>query len=208
MIYLRHKNGNGKYYGYDAVIDCDSYLGKNSRLFDKADVWQSQIIDSAVAYTSKVRNSVLLHSKVGSEHYESEVVDSRLKHSFVEGGTVLGAVLTNAYVSSHCVVTGGYLENAHLRDAVIIENQAIVKNVMLHGKMRIGYGTWERPPRYFEIKDDVIDCGVTESTEGFAYIGCQRKKIKDWLHKKHLFGKVEGWSDDLIDEIGKLGEWL
>jgi len=209
LIYLRHKNGNGKYYGYDAFIDKDSLLNRNSNLFDNADVWTSQVINSTVAYKSKIRNSVLFHSKVGDADYESEVVDSRLKHTFVKGGTVLGAILDTCYISEECVVKGGNLQNCHLTGAVVIENKPILKNLKLHSRMRIGYGNWEREPRYFEVGDGDLIVGITESTEGYVYIGCQRKRIADWLKKKELFSRIAGWSEEMTaSTVERLGEWL
>ncbi len=209
MIFLRHKNGNGKVWGLTADIDRDSFLDKSSNLFDDSDVWQSRIIDTTIAFDSKVRNSVLLHSKVGSQYFESEITDSRLKYSFIEGGKVLGAVVNNSYVSQNCVVKGGYLENCHLTGSVVIENQPILKNVRLYGQMRIGYGTWERTPRYLHLKTDTIDCGVTESSDGYAYIGCQRKKIKDWLKGAKRYSAIAGWNEEMTETVIKqLQEWL
>lgn len=210
MIFLRHHNGNGKVWGHHALIDNSSFLDRRSNLFDSADVWDSKLLNTQVKGESLVRSSFLQNCKIGSEHLRSEVSNAFLHTSFINGGQVLGATLNNCYVEGECVIRGQVsLTDCNFGGAVVIEGNVTLKNLFLRGKHRIGFGDWMQAPRYIEIDNSEIQVGITESTEGCAYIGCQRKPIEQWLKGSERFVKVAGWDKHSAEiVIETLREWL
>lgn len=94
-------------------------------------------------------------------------------------------------------------------DADVQVGQAELVGLTINRPMRIGVGFWDRVPRSFEIDTDLASFVVTESTDGHAYVGCQRKPMRTWIKGKERFRKVMGWTPDIIDTIeDHFLEWL
>jgi hypothetical protein len=198
MIFERVKNGNGKIFGSEAFVCPESYIDRVSFVADKADVWKSRLIKSKATGDARIRASLLEYSDVASE-----VVQSHLMWAKVSGGSILGSYVENS------VIEGGNIRGAKVidctvRDNAVVEKGAIVKGFTLDKKMRISTGVWLRPPRYFEIDNEIAQIGITESSDGYAMIGCTRKKMSAWIKKRTLWIKSGGWTEQMgldLEEI-------
>lgn len=198
---LRHRHTRGQ------VLDLSSEVCPNSVL-DKAqvstgsDVYVSNIRTSWIEQSRLIRclveesdvyGSLITHSVVAkTKLYNANVIDSLIHGSTIEGGDFRGAEVIN------CTVEAGWIGNAKIEGLTIVD------------PIRIGTGYWTRLPGYFEINNEVASgVIVTESTNGYAYIGCIRKPMKLWIKGSKRFQKVIGWDDgtrELIVETFR--EWL
>lgn len=208
MSFERHTRG--KIYG-QVEICRSSYLSKQSFAGERADIWNSEVLDSYVKADARVRQSVIekLSRIEGGEIYCSQVVGSR-----VTGGRICGAYVENS------LVEGGYLKgdiarggvrvvSSVIKDFAVVEMTASVEGVTLEKSMRVGYGHWTRPPRYFEITNEIADIAVSESVDGHAFILCRHKKMTDWIKARKRLQRAVRWPDEMIEEIKEHFEnWL
>lgn len=136
---------------------------------------------------SHIVNSTIVGSWIKGRAINSYVEDSVVNDGLIQGGRVI-----------NCLMEGG-----------TIQGDAVVVGITVDKMMRIGTGTWTRRPRYFEIENDITHIGVTESTNGHAYISCQSKLMTTWIKGKRRFGRAVGWSDDVLDLLERnFTDWL
>lgn len=215
MLYQRYKNGSGKIFGETAEIDGDSLLDRQSFIGDTADIWQSKIFSSRVQGKARLRNAIVENTSVGVAQGTglTEVVHSHLVQSDFWNGQAFGAYLENSTVR-HSVRIAGHgkgvkVINSTLENEATVTGEAVLYGLTIGGKMRIGEGIWERPPRYFYLRNDIADIGITESVNGQAFVGCTSKKMNDWIKKRYLWQKASGWTDEMITTLKLLFEsWL
>lgn len=123
---------------------------------------------------------------------------------------MLGAKVLDSVIADEAVIKGNcQITNCTIKEFAVVEGDAVLNNVTLSARMRIGYGIWESAPRYFEVSSNELIVGITESINGYCYVGCQHKPIKDWLKKHTLFSRVAGWSDSMTKTaVRNLTDWL
>jgi hypothetical protein len=199
MVINRHKRGKAS---VDADVCPDSLMDKDSYADRGARIWHSNISQSWIE--GKVLDSAIRSSRILAA---GEVVCSTIIDSTVDGGAVYGSHVQNS------IVSGGLIRNGKVISSEVsggtIQGGAVVFGFNVDRDMRIGDGLWGRPPRYIEIDNASTHIGVTESTDGFAYIACQRKRMETWVKGKARFGKVMGWSDDVLDLLdATFTDWL
>ena len=199
MISHRHTRGR--------VLDLNSEVCPNSFLEstivgEAADVYESNFSRSWID-TSKVIRTVGEDADIkGSELYTCTVDSSTIYDCKLYEAKVLHSKLDS--VQARGSVIYGCEINADVQ-----VGQAELIGLTINKPMRIGVGFWDRVPRSFEIKNDIADFVVTESTEGHAYVGCQRRPMRQWIKGKERYRKVMGWPQEIIDEIERnFLEWL
>jgi ADP-glucose pyrophosphorylase len=199
---INHRHTRGKVLDLNSEVCPNSFLD-NSTVGEDSDVYLSNLKDS---WTD---NSEIVHSAVT----RGDVRNSRLVMSVVDGSDVIdSAVYDGAVIDSkinRVTLRGGVIRNSTI-DADCVVGNAILEGVTITEDMRIGTGYWTRAPRCFKFSNDVAtDIVVTESTDGHAYIGCQRKPMRTWIKGKDRFGKVIGWDKETTDMIAaRFEEWL
>lgn len=231
MDYFRHKKGNGKIYGL-AEVCRQSYLDRTSSVRgENISVWNSQLFNSEISESGiDVISSILNDSIVRSAYQRIgghlQIAQSTAQRSEFYGSVrVLGAFVDNSIIKDSAQIRGFYSdrENATgaggarvvdslVKDRAVICGNASVESITVDREMRIGAGFWQgRAPRYTEIRNDELGIlsGVTESIDGFAYIGCTPKPMAVWLRKARSWGKVAGWTGSMISDLYfTFQEWL
>jgi hypothetical protein len=196
----RHKNGHGRILGMGVEIDSRSFLDRTSFVGDEADIWESHLFRSRVENRGMVHSSTLLRSSVTGN---AKVLGAFIQGSRIQGGSVrgpfnrLGPLVKGSVVKDHGFVGGG---------------DTVLRGVVIQKNMVVGTGSWKRDPRYvhFDITEtDIMTIGITESTDGYAYIGCRRKPMTTWMKKQYLFQKIGHWTDEMRDRIYlTFEEWM
>ncbi len=215
MKHFRHRNGNGKKFGLSEVC-ASSFLDKKSFAGTGANVWQSNLKESSAQGNCLVLDSDLDKTSIGEMQSSNSPVCSKSKlfRSVVTGNAkVFGAEIYSSIITDNVLIRvkdNIAIDNCKLSDNVVIEGNSILKNIVLNGKMRIGGGVWERPPRYTEIiTENGSHLGVTEAKDGFAYIGCTPKLMSKWIKKRTLWRKIDGWTMDTANSLKLIfEEWL
>lgn len=184
---IKHRHTRGMVLDLNSEVCPNSYL-KNSKVGTETDIYCSYLEDSWVEYSNLVMTSVVRGDISTSKIYEGSVFESTLK-----GVTSRGGIFFNCNI-----------------DADVVVGNAVLNGLTITEDMRIGVGNWTRVPRRFEINDSVATgVIVTESTDGCAYIGCQRKPMRIWIKGAKRFQKVIGWDDESIDLVCTTFEdWL
>jgi hypothetical protein len=211
MNFERH--GRGKKFGGAAEVCPNSFLCPTSFAADDADIWESFIFASKVTGNSKLRRAQLEMCQIGSDGGKVEIVESKLRHTSVTGGTALKCFIDDSTISGNPYFRGSgrgiTIVGARISGDVVLEGEAGIFGATLSGKMRIGFGGWTRAPRHFEFNNEIAEIGVTESTDGFAYIGCKRKLMTSWIRKRNLFLTAGGWSQEMGERLQRtFEEWL
>jgi hypothetical protein len=200
MIHHRHTRGK--------VIDLNSEVCPNSFL-DNSTVGEDSDVYISHLDNSWVERSEVVHSAVT----RGDVQDSRIVMSVVDNSDVIdSAVYDGAVIGSkiqRVTLRGGVIKNCDINADCVVGN-AVLEGLTITEDMRIGEGHWTRVPRQFVINDSVAtNIVVTESIDGYAYIGCRRKLMSTWIRGKERFGKVIGWDASTLDLIeSKFKEWL
>lgn len=198
---LWHRHTRGRVIDLNGEVCPNSYLD-NTTVSTDGEVYNSWLQDSWVQYGTVFRSTVgatkldgssVLSSKIWNCEIEnSKVYESLIESSEIRTANVRGAVIKNSKVSLAWV------------------GKAVLDGVYIDQAMRIGVGVWTAPPRYFEIDDGIaVGVGITESTDGHAYVGCRRRPIKTWINGAKRFQKVMGWKGETVDMIVQnLKQWL
>jgi len=202
MMFQRHKQG--KVLDLSAEICPDSILDKESRLAGDGQVWQSDIRSSWIE--GKVLHSLIENSKIVA----GEIAMSHLRNVQFENGRCYGAYLENSKISGGLI--RGNKIGVRVIDSIVqggtIQGSAVVVGITVRDLMYLDSGTWTREPRYFEIDNELSHFGVTESTNGNAFIACTKKPIEQWIKGKFRFGKAVGWSREVLDTLEeRFTEW-
>ncbi len=198
MKHFRHKNGNGKKYG-DADVSQSTYLDRDSYCGEGTYVWQSAIVRSGVVNRaeidlSQIKNSIIRQAIVN----QSTVVNS----SFDGKSRIKGSTLYNTSVHGTLTARGARFENCVIQGNPTVLSGAVCQNIIIHSRMRLGEGYWDKPPRYTEIKtDNGSSFGVTEAKDGYAFIGCTAKPMADWIRKRTLWAKVDQWDRETRESL-------
>jgi hypothetical protein len=91
----------------------------------------------------------------------------------------------------------------------VVQGDAVIVGLTIPERMYISTGTWNRSPRFFEVENEISHFGVTESTNGNAYIACNCRPMSTWLKGKLRFGRAVGWSKEVLDLLEeRFTEWL
>ena len=210
MIFERHKRGKI----YDQTEICDgSILCPISFAAGEADIWQSNLTRSRVNFNSRLRGSRIFDSVIGAEGSQVEIVDSMIRGSEIKGGQILRALVDNSVIEGAAYVRGGtrgvQVINSQISGDVLLENEVRISGVTLHSEMRMGFGNWNRAPRYAETTGEAGLFCMTESNDDYAYIECTRKKMTDWIKKKNAWARVGRWSGEMRDFVHQTFEnWL
>lgn len=199
---VNHRHTRGLVLDLNSEVCPNSFLD-NSKVGEAADVYQSTLVDSWVDTSNVAKCSIiggdlhssdlLLSSITYSDITNSKIYDSKIINSKLEGVTSRGGNIVGCTITADCVIG----------DAVLV-------GLKITEPKRIGEGYWDREPRSFELNTDVArGVVVTESTNGHAYIGCQRKPMRTWIKGARRFGRVIGWDKDTTDYIAShFEEWL
>jgi hypothetical protein len=199
---INHRHTRGKVLDLNSEVCPKSFLD-NSTVGEDTDVYLSNLKDSWTDHSEIVHSSVT----------NGDIRNSRLVMSMVDGSEVVDcAVYDGAVIGStieRVILRGGVIRNCTI-DSDCVVGDAILDGLTITDDMRIGTGYWSRVPRSFKFSNDVAtDIVVTESTDGHAYVGCQRKPMTTWIKGKERFRKVMGWDNETIDLIeSHFKEWL
>lgn len=198
---IHHRHTRGRVLDLNSEV-CPKTFLDNTIVGEAADVYDSNLSRSWVD-TSKVIRTVGEDTDIkGSELFSCTVDASTIYDCRLYDAKVLHSKLTNVQAR------GSVIYGCEI-DADVQVGQAELIGLTITRPMRIGVGFWDRVPRSFEIKNSIADFVVTESTDGHAYVGCQRKPMATWIKGKERFRKVMGWPQDIIDEIeANFLEWL
>lgn len=215
MIYER-ANGGGKIYGQNAEVCPVSVLDRDSFVDGEVDIWQSELIGSHVRDFTQIRASHLTNTSVGCSRLNTEIVQSRLIDSRVRGGIVIGALVLGSKIRGRARIKGDTsrggvkIIGSTVKGDAVVEGDAIIKGITLKEWMRVSTGVWLREPRYFNLAEpEMADVGITESTDGYAHIACQRRPMADWIKKRKLWIKAGGWTEEMGLRLKHLfEEWL
>lgn len=198
---ISHRHTRGRVLDLNSEVSPGSYLDE-SFVGERSDVYESRLLRSWVD-TSKLIRSTGEDSDIrGSEVYtctldSSTVVDCKLYETNVLHSNLTGVQARGSAILG-CTI-----------DADVQVGAAELVGLTIDRPMRIGVGYWDRVPRSFEIKNDIADFIVTESTEGHAYVGCQRRPMRQWIKGKDRYRRVMHWPQEIIDEIeAYFLEWL
>lgn len=199
---VNHRHTRGIVLDLNSEVCPKSFLS-DSKIGEATDVYISNLTNSWVNSSTIVHSNVTLGDVQHSEVVMSVVDHSDVINSKVYDGAVIDSKLENV------TLRGGVIKDC-LINADVVVGDAILEGLIINQDMRIGTGHWTRIPRRFEVNNDVATgVIVTESTDGCAYIGCQRKPMATWIKGSRRFGKVIGWDQDTIDYIVlNFKEWL
>ncbi len=107
-------------------------------------------------------------------------------------------------VISDCVIHRARMSAVNLVGGVVDGDVQLIGPWDLCGPFYIRHGIWRRAPRNKVIAhESAIYVGVTESTEGRVFIGCNERPITDWLRFGLKVGKWLSWPDDVAIQAGK-----
>lgn len=198
---ISHRHTKGKVLDLNSEVCPNSYLD-NTKVAQGVEVYVSKLhrcwvetsdVNRCWGIASRVEGSTLTLSTIN----RSDIADSKIYDSSVENSKIYGANLRGATII-----------NSKIIDAWI--GNATVSNVTIEGDIRIGTGYWTRSPRFFTINTaDIKNVVVTESTNGWAYIGCTRKPMRTWIKGAERFRKVIGWDTETKDlVVSHFEEWL
>jgi hypothetical protein len=199
---IHHRHTRGIVLDLNSEVCPQSFLD-NAKVGKDVDVYQSILTDSWADHSKIVKSTIqegdireselVLSTVVWSDVIDSKVYDSKIINSNIHGATVRGGVILGCTIDADCVVGDAVLEGLTITEPV-----------------RIGHGYWTRVPRSFVINNEITTgVVVSESNDGFAYIGCQRKPMKQWIKGAARYGKAIGWDTVTVDLIAsKFKEWL
>lgn len=198
---VNHRHTKGRILDLNSEVCRNSYLD-DSLIGEKADVYQSYL------KRSWTDNSKLIKVKAedadirGCELFSSSVDSSAVTNCTIYASSILYSNL-NGVQARGSVIYGCTI------DADVQVGEAELVGLTISRPMRIGVGFWDRVPRSFEIKNDIANFVVTESTDGYSYVGCQRKPMARWIKGKERYRKMMGWPQEIIDEIeANFLEWM
>jgi uncharacterized protein YjbI with pentapeptide repeats len=167
-----------------------------------ADVYYSKCYDSWIEHSHVTRSHL---ERADIEHTElvltvvenSEITNSRVYDSLIKDSQIENANVRAANIAG-CKITSGWIQNATLVGVTIDQD------------IRVGCGTWTSTPRSFVLNDDnVKNIVVTESTDGYAYVGCTKRPMLHWIKGKARYQKVMGWTNEMMDLIeANFRTWL
>lgn len=198
---IHHRHTRGKVLDLNSEVCPDSYL-EDTKIGEKADVYQSRLLRSW-ADNSKVIKSFVEDSYIrGSELFTCDLDNTELQDCRLYDASVFHSKL-NGVQARGAAIMGCTI------DADVQIGKAELVGLTITRPMRIGVGFWDRVPRSFEIVNDIASFVVTESTDKYAYVGCQRKPIETWIKGSERYRKVMGWTPEMVDEIvGHFITWL
>lgn len=208
----RHPNGNGKIFGF-AEADAATKLDKHSAIHDEVQIYNSLVINSiirgnAVIHDATIRNSLIDGNAMvlGALVADSQVTDNARvigkKTTSVNHSTIGG----KARIFGEADIFHATILDASIYGDAFLEGQK--EKLYFQGQFRIGTGKWiDRLPRIYRFSG--MEISLTESTDGYAYIGCWRMKMEEWIKKGNKLGKKHGWKPESV-EIATLifKEWM
>ena len=207
---LFERRGKARLYGTEVEACKESSFDAHSFAGDEADIWESELIHSRVQGEARVRAATLEHSSVGVMAGQGicEVTASVLNKTEFINGTCLGSYIENSIVhGTKVAIRNSVVRNSDIIGNVILDN-ADIDGLVLKGKMRLT-GKWTRPPRYFHMKNEIADIGITESHDGKAFVGCREKDMSRWIKGKRRYCRAAGWPIEMGDTLEKVfREWL
>lgn len=221
-FFLRHRNGGGKVYGWEAEVSADTHLDSWSVARDQATIVSAHIENSMIYGASKVFLALI---RDNSEIYSAGVQGGqvRINRSTLIGADVcskLPVLIKNTVLSGEIVVR----DSATLIDVSAIGQvrvyghvvlEANSDRILLRGLMDIHRGFWRRAPKYVELggpfDEQGFHFGITECTDGHAHVGCKCKPMTKWLEhvKDGRLARVAGWRNELVQRASDtFTEWL
>lgn len=208
--FLTHRIGRGRLYDY-AEANESSFIEKSS-LHDT-----SQVFDSIIAENSIIRgNSIISNAEIVNSIIEDSVISGqhrlKIENSVIRNGVVVSG---NAIIKDSVIADGARIfddakiQYANISQASIYGNAEIIgtaqQKTVIDGFLRVPTGLWARSPRYFRYDFGV---SLTESTDGYALVGCLRKKINVWVKNRYKFAEFHGWTKKDADHAAEiLTEW-
>lgn len=186
QIFLRHKNGGGRVYGNDAIVTDDTFLDRQSSVGDDAEVYSSQIIDSAVSDSAVIHQGIIEHSSISGK--------ARVFGGFVYNSNLSGqARVWGAPIIAHC----------SLRN-VFVYGEADISGFALDAFVRIHAGHWTKAPRWKVINSPgiLVKVTISECTEDRGHIGCWCLPYETWFRPgyRQRIGQVSGWTPGMVEE--------
>lgn len=177
---LRHPNGGAAKFGLEVHVSPDSYCDHRSVIRGNSAVFSSTLLNG-LADGCNVFNSTLDRScAINSTLAESSCLRLYAKEVVLHKVDALGdgtGILLKEVVAENCKLYGTWT---------------------LDGNARISTGIWYRAPRFLRILGEGVDFGLTESTGGYAMLGCFRKPLTELLHAGPRLGNKRGWTADQI----------
>ena len=198
---IHHRHTRGVVLDLNSEVCPASYL-ENTKIASGADVYISRLHNSWVEQSNIVRTAANHCKFNGSTTILSTVEGSQIVDSKVYDTNIQKSILTNV----NC--RGSFIKDCNLSNCWI--GQASLDGLDIHEDMRIGVGHWTRAPRFFTLNDDIVqNVGVTESTNGWAYVGCTARSMSQWIKGKKRYQRVMGWSSEMMDYIeSNFREWM
>lgn len=208
--YMVHRPGGGKLFGFAQTTD-DCLIDKDSEVHGNAQIYNSTLKNCVVKGNAIVANAKLEDCFVegnvlitggqakGCEFYDFTTMaeEFRARNSRFHGRARLFGHASAEYTA----IRDAYIHG----DATLIGEPELM--LALDGLYRIGTGRWKQPPRFHKLEDlDIV--ALTESVDGFAYIGCERKTISQWIRQGNVLGKKFGWKQETVDRAKEIfREW-
>jgi len=192
LPYRRHRNGGGKIYGDVADVSRDTFLDRTAAVTGNSSVAASQIYQhshvedasffEAITYNSYVQGSFIYKSRLA----DCAVIDSTIRSHYGKWPVLHGTRLRGVHVE------GDWLGSW-----------------ALDGPYYIRSGVWTRPPRHLTLSDESgIYVGLTESTEGRAFIACNERPVSEWLKSGIRIGLHLKWPRELCEQAYRFMEEL
>ncbi len=125
-------------------------------------------------------------------HGASSVTLSRVWRSVVTNSTIHYAYLNGV------ILTGGVVDGQRTDRYTVDDSVRLIGPWSLTGPFYVRSGLWRRAPRHKTLSHESgIHVGLTESTNGNAFIACEEKPVTEWLKKGVRIGLHLGWPHDL-----------
>lgn len=203
--YLTHRNGRGKLFDQAEVCDL-SFIDQKSEVHDTAEIYNSKLTNCIVRGNAFIANAELEDCYVEGK---TRIVDSTvIASSLYDTATIVNRanVLGSTLQGSTKIYNTVRVEHSALRD-VSVYGDTYLKEIVLDGLYRIGTGFWTRSPLYHRFHE--LEISLTESTNDFVYIGCERKPMKAWIRHGPRLCRHFGWPLAYVEKVTEIFEnWM
>ncbi len=208
--FLTHRNGRGRLYNFAEANESsfieESSLHDNSQVFDSIIAAGSIVRGSSIVSNAEIVNSVIEDSVIAGQYR------LKIENCIIRNGVFVGG---NAFIKDSEISDGARIFDDSKIVCASVSQASIYGRAEIHGTLqektiidgllRVPSGLWSRPPRYYRYDFGV---SLTESTDGYALIGCLRKKINVWVKNRYKFAEFHGWTKADANHAAEiLTEW-
>lgn len=182
---IRHPNGGGEKVGDGVHVSPDTFCNEESSLLGTTSMFHSSAMFIRIRDCQVFSSVLRVVFADQSVFCQSTLQDVQCKDVILDNVTATG---NTAPMISLLTLEG-----------VVAENCELVGDWALIGNARIPTGRWTRAPRFCRITgENGVDFGLTESTDGYAMLGCWRKPLTELLKAGPRLGIKHHWDDAQI----------